>query len=254
MSFDTVPAFFDDNTPSRRPSKADLRTARKTLKNDKQARGSPPPLKVKSPAQAEYLECIQENNVILACGGAGVGKTYVAARYALQELIAGNIERIIITRPMVPVSGESIGFLPGGVKEKCDPWAIPLVDAFCDGASKMTVERFMKEGKIEFAPFALIRGRTFSNCVIIADESQNLSIEQAKVLITRVGEGSKIIINGDISGHQSDIRGMNGLEFLIHIAEKYDLNAEIFEFDDSDVVRSGIAAEWVAAFTSYGTG
>lgn len=206
----------------------------------------------KTEAQREYLEAIRENDVILASGGAGVGKTYVAARYALQELLAGNIKRIVVTRPMVAVSGENIGFLPGGVEEKCYPWAIPLIDAFNDGASKATVEKLMKDGVIAFVPFALMRGRTFSECVILADESQNLTIEQAKVLITRVGEDAKIIISGDISGHQSDIRGVNGLEYLIRIADEYDLDAEIFEFDDSDVVRSGVAAQWVRAFTQHG--
>lgn len=237
---------------SGRPSKADLRKARKTLKTERTLARTPPPMVPKSEAQREYLEAIQENDVILAAGGAGVGKTYVSARYALQELLAGSIERIIVTRPMVAVSGENIGFLPGDVKEKCFPWAIPIIDAFNEGASKATVEKLLKDDKILFVPFALMRGRTFSNAIILADESQNLTVEQAKVLITRVGENSKIVISGDISGHQSDIRGVNGLDFLISIAEKYDLDAEIFEFDDDDVVRSGVAAQWVKAFTEHG--
>jgi phosphate starvation-inducible PhoH-like protein len=240
------------DAPTRRPSKADLRKAKRTIKTDRTLARTPPPLQPKSEAQREFLEAIKENTVILAAGGAGVGKTYVSARYALQELLAHNIEKIIVTRPMVPVSGEAIGFLPGDVKEKCFPWAIPIIDAFNDGASKATVEKLLKDGVIDFVPFALMRGRTFSNCIILADESQNLTIEQAKVLITRVGEDSKIIISGDISGHQSDIRGINGLEFLIHIADKYDLDAMVFEFDDDDVVRSGVAAEWVKAFTEHG--
>ncbi len=229
-----------------------MRKARKIIKTDRTLARAPPPVVPKTEAQREFLEAIQECDVVLASGGAGVGKTYVSARYALQELLAKNIERIIVTRPMVAVSGENIGFLPGSVEEKCYPWAIPIIDAFNDGASKATVEKLMKEGVIAFVPFALMRGRTFNDCIILADESQNLTVEQAKVLITRVGERSKIVISGDISGHQSDIKGVNGLEFLIRVAEKYDLDAEIFEFDDSDVVRSGVAAQWVRAFTDHG--
>jgi phosphate starvation-inducible PhoH-like protein len=245
--------FFDaPPSPSRRPSKADLRKAKRTIKTERQIARTPPPFVPKSEAQKEYLEAIRDNDVVLASGGAGVGKTYVAARYALAELLAGNIERVIVTRPMVPVSGEAIGFLPGDVKEKCFPWAIPIIDAFNEGASKMTVEKLLKDGRIDFVPFALMRGRTFANCVILADESQNLTVEQAKVLITRVGEDSKIIISGDVSGHQSDIRGVNGLDFLIRIADQYDLDCEVFEFDDDDVVRSGVAAAWVKAFTEHG--
>lgn len=249
MSFDNSDLL---DSPSRRPSKADLRKAKRTLKTERTLARTPHPLVPKTEAQREFLDAIRENDVILASGGAGVGKTYVAARYALQELLAGNIERVVVTRPMVAVSGENIGFLPGTVEEKCYPWAIPIIDAFNDGASKTTVEKLMKDGKIIFVPFALMRGRTFVSCVILADESQNLTIEQAKVLITRVGEDAKIIISGDISGHQSDIRGVNGLEYLIRIADEYDLDAEIFEFDDSDVVRSGVAAQWVRAFTQHG--
>jgi phosphate starvation-inducible PhoH-like protein len=244
--------FFEDNSASasRRPSRADARKARKTLKVEKQAVRSPPPFKPKTPAQAEYAECIDENAVTFGVGGAGVGKTYVPSRKALQDLIAGKYEKIIITRPMVPVSGESIGFLPGGVDEKCYPWAIPIIDAFCEGASKATVEKMMKDGKIDFVPFALIRGRTFNNAFVIADESQNLTVEQFKVLITRLGEDSKIVITGDLG--QTDIKGKNGLEYAIRVAEHCNLDAEIFEFEDTDVVRSKVVAEWVLAFSEYG--
>jgi phosphate starvation-inducible PhoH-like protein len=241
-----------EDLPPPRPSKADLRKARRTLKTVRQTGRHFTPLIPKTDAQREYLDAIKDNDVVLACGGAGVGKTYVAARFGLQELLDGNFDRIIITRPMVAVSGENIGFLPGGVAEKTAPWGIPIIDAFNDGASKTTVEKLVKDGKIDFVPFALIRGRTFNDCYILADEGQNLTVEQAKVLITRVGENSKIVINGDISGHQSDIRGTNGLDFLIDIAERYDLDCEIFEFDDADVVRSGVAAQWVRAFTEHG--
>lgn len=249
-----VSAFFEDDSrsASRRPSKADLRKAKRTIKTERTLARTPHPVVPKTEAQREFLEAIKDNAVVLASGGAGVGKTYVSARYALEKLLEGAIERIVVTRPMVAVSGENIGFLPGGVEEKCYPWAIPIIDAFNDGASTSTVEKLMKDGKIVFVPFALMRGRTFNNCIILADESQNLTIEQAKVLITRVGEDAKIVISGDNSGHQTDIKGINGLDFLIRVADKYNLDCEIFEFDDEDVVRSGVAAQWVKAFTEHG--
>lgn len=242
---------FDDAVQqTRRPTKADIRKAKRTIKTSKQTGRHFAPLVPKTEAQKDFLEAIKENTVVLACGGAGVGKTYVASRYALERLVAGDVERIIITRPMVPVSGEGIGYLPGGVKEKTDPWTIPVIDALCEGASKTTVENMIKEGKIEFVPFAYIRGRTFTNCFILADESQNLTIEQFKVLITRVGENTQIVVSGDI--RQSDLKTKNGLDYAIRVAEAQDINCEIFEFDDSDVVRSAVVAEWVMAFSNYG--
>lgn len=244
------PHLIDDPVfESRRPTKAELRKAKRTLKTSKQTGRHFTPLVPKTEAQQEFLDAIRDNNVVLACGGAGVGKTYVASRYALQELVEGNIDRIIITRPMVPVSGEAIGFLPGGINEKVEPWTIPIIDALREGVSKATVETMIKEGKIEFVPFAYIRGRTFNNCFVLADESQNLTIEQFKVLITRIGEDTKIVISGDV--RQSDLKGKNGLEYAIRVAEACNLDCEIFEFDDTDVVRSAVTAQWVAAFQEY---
>jgi phosphate starvation-inducible protein PhoH and related proteins len=235
--------------PPNQTSKADLRKAKKLLNHAKQRARHGQKLTPKTRAQEEFLQTIRESNVVLACGSAGVGKTYVSARYALEELLNKNFEKIIITRPMVPVSGESIGFLPGGVKEKTDPWTIPVIDAFKDGASKTTIDSLIKEEKIEFVPFAYIRGRTFADAFILADESQNLTIEQFKVLITRLGENSKIVISGDL--RQSDIRGKNGLDYAIRVAETCDVDCEIFEFDNSDVVRSSTVAQWVSAFSEY---
>lgn len=241
--------FFDRDPDQRRMSKAEVRRMKRAIKTQKQTSRHGSPLVPKTEAQKEFLDAIKENDVLLACGGAGVGKTYVTARYALQELLAGNYERIILTRPMVAVSGEDIGFLPGGIDSKVAPWATPVIDAFKDGASKDEVTRLMKEGRIEFVPFAFIRGRTFNDCFIIADESQNLTIEQFKVLITRVGENAKIVISGDL--RQSDLRGPNGLDFAIKIADNYAIDCEIFEFEDADVVRSKVASQWVNAFSKY---
>jgi len=238
--------FFDP--PSARPTKAEMRQARRLLKTAKKTtQFGAGKLVPKNEAQREYLDALEENTLLFAKGPAGTGKTYVAARWAAEKLLAGEIDKIIITRPMVEVSGEKIGFLPGGVKEKCEEWAIPLYDAFKDSiGSKQKLDEMLKAERIAFVPFAFIRGRTFNDAVVIADESQNLTIEQWRVLVTRIGENSRLIVTGDLA--QSDLRGKNGLAYAIDIADRYDIDCEIFEFDSSDVVRSKMVMQWVQAF------
>lgn len=238
--------FFD--TPSPRPTKAQLRQARRMLKTAKKvSKHGTGKLTPKNEAQREYMDALEENDLLFALGPAGTGKTYVVARWAAEKLLADEIDKIVITRPMVAVSNENVGFLPGGLEEKIAPWAKPLYDAFKESVgSKVKLDELIKAEKIEFAPFAYIRGRTFSDSVVIADESQNLTIEQWRVLVTRIGENSRLIVTGDLA--QSDLRGKNGLEYAVDMAERYDIDCEIFEFDSSDVVRSGMVKQWVKAF------
>lgn len=245
-----VSDFFDKPThASSRPGRAEKRLARKVLKEDRQFKRHGTPLVAKNEAQADYLEVLAESKVTLVCGPAGTGKTYVAARYGIERVLDGTYEKMIITRPMVAVSGEDIGFLPGGIADKVAPWGIPLMDSFKDSVGKEELERMVRDERILFVPFAYIRGRTFNDAFIMADESQNLTIEQFKVLITRVGENSQIVVDGDLK--QSDLRGLNGLKFAIDIADTYGLDCEVFEFDDGDVVRSAITAQWVRAFSQH---
>lgn len=248
-----VSDFFDKPTASTRPGYAEKRNARKLLKEDRQFKRHTNPLVAKNESQAAFLEALAEDKVLLVCGPAGTGKTYVAARYGIERVLDGTYERIIITRPMVAVSGEDIGFLPGDVASKVAPWGIPIMDSFKDSVgSKETLERMVKEEKILFVPFAFMRGRTFNDAFVLADESQNLTVEQFKVLITRIGENSQIVIDGDL--RQSDLKGNNGLKYAIDIADNYDVDCEVFEFDEADVVRSRIVAQWVAAFTKHENG
>lgn len=241
---------FFDRPQHARPTKAELRKARRLLKTAKKVEKQPMRLMPKNEAQREYLETLREENVIFSLGPAGTGKTYVAARFGMEQLLDEQFEKLVVTRPLVPVSNENVGFLPGKLEDKVAPWAVPVYDAFVDSVgSKEKLNELIRAGRVEFAPFAFIRGRTFSGAYVLADESQNLTVEQFKVLITRIGEGSKLVINGDL--RQSDIRGTNGLKYGINLAEKYDLDCEIFEFRGEDVVRSGIVAEWVNAFERF---
>lgn len=241
--------FFDPTSP--RPTKAQAREARRLLKQAKMnTRHGVGKLTPKNAVQADYLKELNENDLIFAIGPAGVGKTYIPSRWAIEKLLNNEIEKVIITRPMVEVSGERIGFLPGDIKEKCAAWGIPIYDAMIDSiGSKQKLDQLIDSGKVEFAPFMNIRGRTFSDAVVIADESQNLTIEQWKVLVTRMGEGTKLIVTGDPD--QSDLRGPNGLDYAIEIADRYELFCCIFEFDASDVVRSSMTQEWVTAFEKH---
>lgn len=118
---------------------------------------------------------------------------------------------------MVAVSGEEVGFLPGTLKAKVAPWAVPVVDAFYEGASKDTIDRMINDGKIDFVPFQFIRGRTFNDAYVIVDEAQNLTKEQFRVMVTRVGENTKIVLDGDL--RQSDLKGKNGLQYAVDIYE-----------------------------------
>lgn len=244
--FDTA-KFFDEPRDSNRPSKGDLRKARRTLRTAKKtAQLSAAPLVPRNEAQAEFLECLTENTTVIATGPAGTGKSYLTTRFGVNLLLKGEIDQIVITRPLVAVSNEQIGFLPGDQNEKMAPWMIPIFDALKEALPAAQVEKLAQEERIIVAPFQFIRGRTFNRAYIIADEAQNLTVEQFKALVTRVGEESRIVIDGDLA--QSDLRGANGLKYAISMIEKYDIDAEIFEFSSDDIVRSGIVRQWVKAF------
>jgi phosphate starvation-inducible PhoH-like protein len=142
--------------------------------------------------------------------------------------------------------GDGIGFLKGDLREKTEPWALPVLDVLEEHLGKGTVDTGIKNGNIEIAPMAMMRGRSFKDAFIIVDESQNISFDQLKMLLTRVGEGSKIILNGDIM--QSDLKGTDGLTIILGYIEKYDLPVPIIEFGVDDIVRSALTKMWVEVF------
>ena len=186
---------------------------------------------------------------MLILGPAGTGKTYVTATCAADMYTLKEIDKIVITRPHVAV-GKDIGFLPGTLEEKAQPWALPVLDVLVKHLGKGAVETAIKNGNIEVATLALMRGRSFEDAFIIVDEAQNIEIAEIKMLLTRVGEGSTIVLNGDIQ--QSDLKTTSGLAKVVHLSKKHMLDVPVVEFGVEDIVRSGICAEWVKVFMKEG--
>lgn len=230
------------------PPKKQSRTRRKTnYKNaaNKETSGLVP----KTSKQKELLDALTENSQIFILGPAGTGKTYVTATYAADRYTLKAIDKIVITRPHVAV-GKDLGYLPGTLEEKTYPWALPVLDVLTKHLGKGVVETAIKNGNIEMAPLALMRGRSFDNSFIIVDESQNITTHELKMLLTRVGEGSKIVLNGD--AQQSDLKEADGLSKVIHLAKKHMLPVPVIEFGVDDIIRSDICAQWVKVFMKEG--
>ena len=199
--------------------------------------------------QKALWEAMRDSSQVFVLGPAGTGKTYVTATYASDLYTTKEIDKIVITRPHVAV-GKDIGFLPGSLEEKTYPWALPVLDVLQRHLGKGTLDTAIKNNNIEMAPLALMRGRSFENAFIIVDESQNITTHELKMLLTRVGEGSTIVLNGDVQ--QSDLKEADGLSKVIHLAKKHMLPVPVVEFGVNDIVRSDICAEWVKVFMKEG--
>jgi phosphate starvation-inducible PhoH-like protein len=207
--------------------------------------------KPKSANQELYVKYLndQSTKILFAVGPAGTGKTMLACNQAIKELKSGNIQKIVITRPVVPVEEEEIGFLPGNINKKMDPWTRPIFDIFYEFYSRRDVETMLYNNVIEISPLAFMRGRTFKQSYIIADEMQNSSPNQMLMLTTRIGEGSKMVITGDLK--QSD-RGTNsGLQdfikkykvyknYLVTSGSETRIGIDIVELDKRDIERSKV--------------
>lgn len=202
-------------------------------------------IKPKNFSQELYLESLREQPLTICGGPAGSGKTYLVTSVAIEKLINNEVDRVVITRPVVQ-AGEDLGFLPGTLEEKLDPYLLPLIDAIEDHVGPTITKKLMESGKIEIAPLAYMRGRTFNNCFVILDEAQNSTVEQMKMFVTRMGYGSTFAINGDVS--QSDLpkpRGAddtweNGLQYIIRKLKGRDEKINYIEFQNRDVVRSAM--------------
>ena len=226
------------------PPKKQSRSRRKT--NYKNAEAKPTSgLVPRTEKQRMLLDALKTNTQVLVLGPAGTGKTYVTATYAADLYTLKEVDKIVITRPHVSV-GKDIGFLPGTLEEKTYPWALPVLDVLEKHWGKGMLDTAIKNGNVEMAPLALMRGRSFENSFIIVDETQNITTHELKMLLTRVGEGSIIVLNGDVQ--QSDLKEADGLSKIIHLAKKHMLPVPIIEFDLDDIVRSDICAQWVRVF------
>lgn len=206
-------------------------------------------LRPRNETQKNYIEALDEATQVIVFGPAGTGKTYVVSTYAANAFHLKDINKIVITRPHVAV-GKEIGFLPGTLEEKSAPWALPVLDVLERHLGKGVVETALKSGNIEVAPLALMRGRSFEDAFVICDEAQNITLQELKMLVTRIGEGSKLVLNGDIQ--QSDLKEGDGLSKIIHLTKKYMLPIPIVEFTAKDIVRSDICKLWITTFMSEG--
>lgn len=230
------------------PPKKQVRSRRKTNYKGAEKKGKPE--FIPRTDNQDYLwKAMQSNTQVLVLGPAGTGKTYVTATMASTLYITKRIDRIVITRPHVAV-GKDLGYLPGTLEEKTYPWALPVLDVLEKHLSKGVVDTAIKNGNIEMAPLALMRGRSFDDAFLIVDETQNITTAELKMLLTRVGENSTIVLNGDVQ--QSDLKAGDGLSKIIHLAKKHMLDVPVVEFGVDDIVRSDICAEWVKVFMKEG--
>ena len=194
--------------------------------------------------QDDLLELLQDDNkhIVFATGPAGTGKTIVSTLYAIQQFKKGNIDKIVITRPAVSVD-EQHGFLPGSLVEKMAPWTRPIMDVFEEFYHPKEIEYLVENNKVEIAPLAYMRGRTFKNSIILADEMQNATPNQMKMLLTRIGDNSKLIVNGDLAQHDRGYES-NGLKDFLELLQKR--NSKMMgavEFTNKEVERHPVVSD-----------
>jgi phosphate starvation-inducible protein PhoH and related proteins len=207
------------------------------------------PVRARTPNQRILVEESYKNDLIFAIGPAGTGKTYTAIALAVRALKNREIKKIILSRPAVE-AGENLGFLPGDLKEKIDPYLQPLYDALQDMIPPKKLEDFMKEGIIEIAPLAFMRGRTLSNAFVILDEAQNTTINQLKMFLTRMGLNAKFIITGDVTQIDLPRRSNSGLIFAMKLLRNIE-SISIVQFNTSDIVRHRLVRDIVDAYQKY---
>jgi len=222
-------------SPMREP-----RSSADAHRGDEREQGYLKTIKPKSPGQERLLEAMDAKSLVLALGPAGTGKTYLAIAKAVEALEAGKVGRIVLSRPAVE-AGESIGFLPGEMEDKLAPYLRPLYDALSDRLSMKRVKALMAEGLIEIAPVGFMRGRTLNNAFVVIDEAQNCTYVQLKMLLTRLGWSSTMVVTGD--PHQSDL--LPGISGLAEVAARLEAlpTVAVVKLRDVDIVRHPLVAE-----------
>lgn len=206
-------------------------------------------VKCKTLGQKKYIDSIKKNDVVFGIGPAGTGKTYLAIAMAVKFLKEKKVSRIVLTRPAVE-AGERLGFLPGDLQEKINPYLRPLYDALYDVLGVETVQKYMDTNVIEVAPIAYMRGRTLDDCFIILDEAQNTTPEQMKMFLTRFGYGSRIVVTGDITQIDLGLGKVSGLKQVTRILNNID-GIEFIYFSHKDVVRHRLVMEIIKAYDKF---
>jgi phosphate starvation-inducible protein PhoH and related proteins len=204
----------------------------------------------RTPMQKEYVDAIRKNELVFGIGPAGTGKTYIAVACAAEALMNGDVDRIILSRPAVE-AGERLGFLPGDMKDKVDPYLRPLYDALYDMMPSALVVKGLAENQIEIAPLAFMRGRTLASAFIILDEAQNTTPQQMKMFLTRLGEGSRMVVTGDPSQVDLPSGATSGLDDALRVLKGVQ-GSEQIRFSTADIVRHALVGRIVAAYDKLG--
>ena len=205
----------------------------------------------RSQKQSDYIKALRENDIVMALGPAGTGKSFLAVSVAITMLMEKKVERVILSRPAVE-AGEKLGFLPGDMKEKVDPYLRPLYDALYELFGFEKIDKKIESGEIEIAPLAFMRGRTLKNCFAILDEAQNATETQIKMFLTRIGENSKLAVNGDPSQIDLINKSQSGLIKSRDILKGLN-EIKIIEFDHTDVVRHPLVSKIIQAYQKKST-
>ncbi len=225
--------------------KSNVKTFKQLIKTPKKS------VIARSEKQSEYIKALKENDITMSLGPAGTGKSFLAVSVAVTLLMEKKIERVILSRPAVE-AGEKLGFLPGDMKEKVDPYLRPLYDALYELFGAEKIDKKIEAGEIEIAPLAFMRGRTLKNCFAILDEAQNATETQIKMFLTRIGENSKLAVNGDPSQIDLINKSQSGLiksrDILKSLKE-----IKIIEFDHTDVVRHPLVSKIIRAYQKKST-
>jgi phosphate starvation-inducible PhoH-like protein len=201
-------------------------------------------------SQKLYIDSLDKNDIVFAVGPAGTGKTFLAVMYAVSKLKNNEFRKIVLVRPVVE-AGEKLGYLPGDVKEKIDPYLVPLYDGLYEALGREQVEKLLEKGILEVAPLAYMRGRTLENSLVILDEAQNASILQMKMFLTRLGYQSKMIITGDITQVDLPYNTVSGLIHAINILDNVD-NLKIIHFKKCDVMRHPLVQKIIERYDGNG--
>lgn len=205
----------------------------------------------RTPTQGDYIDAIRRNELVFGIGPAGTGKTYLAVACAAEALMNGEVDRIVLSRPAVE-AGERLGFLPGDMKEKVDPYLRPLYDALYDMMPASLVTKGIAENQIEIAPLAFMRGRTLSSAFVILDEAQNTTPQQMKMFLTRLGEGSRMVVTGDPTQVDLPSGVISGLSDAVSVLKNVQSVASV-TFSNADIVRHALVGRIVAAYDKKST-